>query len=66
MFPNSDDIRVKIRFPRPAWRVLRCDFTQLESELRKRDEYDLAAVTQLGEIYTLFLRKKAIRDKESL
>lgn len=67
MFPSSDDVRVKLRFARPTWRVIQCAFSALESELRKRDEYDLTAVTQLGEVYTLFLRKKAaIRDKESL
>jgi len=53
-----DEVIGKLHLPRPTWRVIRCGFDQLERETRKRTDYDLAHVTQGGDVYTLFFRLK--------
>lgn len=60
--PAQDELAGRIRLTemRPSWRVIEAKFKDLEGEIRKRDrDYELAAVTQLGETYTLFFRLRA-------
>lgn len=66
MSDEHNPIVGRLHFPRPAWRVVRLQWQGpkgwegLESELRKRNrDYDLAFVTQAGDLYTLFLRLKS-------
>lgn len=43
----------------PTYRVIRCEYTSLEGEIRRRDRYDLEHVTQDADgTYTLFFRLK--------
>ena len=65
---TSEPLSGHISFPRPVWRVVRCLFDALEGELRKRDRwYYLIAVTQAGDLYTLFwtLKEKPAGERRN-
>ncbi len=54
----SDEIIGRMEFQRPSYRVIRCKFADLESQMRRRTAYDLVAVTQWEDEYTLVFRLK--------
>lgn len=51
--------RLEFTHKRPSWVVVRYMANKLEELLRKRDRfYDLAEVTQAGDLFTLFFHLK--------
>lgn len=56
---TEDRIVGRVTFRFPSWRVIVTGAAHLEDELRKRDAtHDLVAVTQAGDAYTLFFRRR--------
>jgi hypothetical protein len=49
---------VDVRFSKPTFVAIRCNFEKIEETVRRRNWYDLVGQTQWEETYTLFFRLK--------